>query len=96
MTPDREAELVRLVLALGDKLASVAAHLGRLSERRADRMGGGVPDWLGAVRAANGAWAAALDAVRVAFPPGTEWRCGMAAASSPLRLSSGPSAEPVT
>lgn len=36
----------------------------------------GDPKWLDAVRAANGAWAAALDAVRVAFPPGSKWRCG--------------------
>lgn len=78
MTPDREAELVRLVLALGDKLATVAEHLGRLSERRAPGMDAATPNWLAAVRAANGAWAAALDAVRAAFPPGSEWRCGLA------------------
>ena len=78
MTPDREAELVRLVLALGDKLATVAEHLGRLSERRTSSMDAGGPNWLAAVRAANEAWAAALDAVRDAFPPGSEWWCGVA------------------
>ena len=43
-------------------------------------MDAGEAGWLGAVRAANEAWAAALDAVRDAFPPGSEWRCGVAPA----------------
>ena len=34
MTPDREAELVRLVLAMADKIYLMSSHLSRLAERR--------------------------------------------------------------
>lgn len=34
MTPDREAELIRLVLAMADKIYLMSSHLSRLAERR--------------------------------------------------------------
>ena len=34
MTSDREAELVRLVLAMADKIYLMSSHLSRLAERR--------------------------------------------------------------